>query len=120
MTATVYIPRDEAALALGADAVAVALAKPGIEPGIEIVRTGSRGLFWLEPMIEVATPAGRIAYGPVTAADVPGLLAAGLLEGGAHKLRLGRPEEIPFLARQTRLTFARCGIIDPLSIEVFR
>ncbi|HET6233860.1 MAG TPA: NADH-ubiquinone oxidoreductase-F iron-sulfur binding region domain-containing protein [Acetobacteraceae bacterium] len=120
MTATVYIPRDAAALALGADAVAVALAKPGIEPGIEIVRTGSRGLFWLEPMIEVATPAGRIAYGPVSAADVPGLLAAGLLEGGAHKLRLGRPEEIPFLARQTRLTFARCGIIDPLSIEDFR
>jgi formate dehydrogenase iron-sulfur subunit len=116
MTATVYVPRDAAALALGADTVAAALAKPGID----IVRTGSRGLFWLEPMIEVATPAGRIAYGPVTPADVPGLLAAGLLEGGAHKWRLGRPEEIPFLARQTRLTFARCGIIDPLSIEDFR
>jgi formate dehydrogenase iron-sulfur subunit len=117
---TIYVPRDAAALALGADAVAAALAKPGIEPGIEIVRTGSRGLFWLEPMIEVATPGGRIAYGPVSAADVPGLLGAGLLEGRAHKLRLGRPEEIPFLARQTRLTFARCGVIDPLSIEDYR
>ena len=56
----------------------------------------------------------------MTPADVPGLLAAGLLEGGAHKLRLGQPEEIPFLARQARLTFARCGIIDPLSIEDYR
>jgi len=71
-------------------------------------------------MIEVATSVGRIAYGPVAAADVPGLLAAGLLEGGAHRLRLGRPEEIPFLARQTRRTFARCGIVDPLSIENYR
>ena len=112
----VYIPRDAAALALGANAVAAALVKPGIET----VRTGSRGLFWLEPMIEVETPAGRIAYGPVTEADVPGLLAAGLLDGGAHKLRLGRPEDIPFLARQTRLTFARCGVIDPLSIRDYR
>jgi formate dehydrogenase iron-sulfur subunit len=121
MTATVYIPRDAAALALGADAVAAVLAKAGMAPErIAIVRTGSRGLFWLEPMIEVATPAGRIAYGPVTAADVPGLLAAGLPEGGAHRLRLGRPEELPFLARQTRLTFVRCGIIDPLSIEDYR
>jgi formate dehydrogenase iron-sulfur subunit len=116
VTATIYVPRDAAALALGADAVAAALTKSGIR----IVRTGSRGLFWLEPMIEVATPAGRIAYGPVSAADVPGLIDAGLLEGGAHKLRLGRPEEISFLARQTRLTFARCGVIDPLSIEDYR
>ncbi len=107
----VFVPCDAAALALGADAVAAALA-----PHATVIRTGSRGLFWLEPMIEVETPSGRIAYGPVTAADVPCLLAAGLLDGGAHKLRLGRPEEIPFLARQTRLTFARCGIVEPLSI----
>ncbi len=116
MTATVYVPCDAAALALGADAVAAVLT----ELGIRIVRTGSRGLFWLEPMIEVATPAGRIAYGPVGAADLPGLIEAGLLEGGAHELRLGQPEKIPFLARQTRLTFARCGVIDPLSIEDYR
>jgi len=89
-------------------------------PPVEIVRTGSRGLFWLEPMIEVATPAGRIAYGPVAASDVPGLLAAGMLQGGAHPLRLGRADEIPFLARQTRLTFARCGIVDPLSLPEYR
>jgi formate dehydrogenase iron-sulfur subunit len=107
----IFVPRDAAALALGADAVAAALA-----PHAAIVRTGSRGLFWLEPMIEVETPAGRIAYGPVEASDIPALLAAGLLDGGAHPKRLGPPEQIPFLARQTRLTFARCGIVDPLSL----
>ena len=111
----IFVPKDAAALALGADAVAKALA-----PHATIVRTGSRGMFWLEPMIEVETDAGRIAYGPVSAADVPGLLAAGLLTGREHALRLGRPEEIPFLARQTRLTFARCGAIDPLSLDDYR
>ena len=98
--------------------MAAALARHA--PDVELVRTGSRGLFWLEPMIEVETPQGRIAYGPVAAGDVPGLLAAGLLTGGAHPLRLGRPEEIPFLKRQTRLTFARCGIVDPLSLDDYR
>jgi formate dehydrogenase iron-sulfur subunit len=108
----VFVPRDAAALALGADAVAKAL-----EGHATVVRTGSRGMFWLEPMIEVETEAGRIAYGPVSAADVPGLLAAGLLTGAAHTLRQGLTQEIPFLARQTRVTFTRCGAVDPLSIE---
>jgi formate dehydrogenase iron-sulfur subunit len=107
----VFVPRDVAALALGADAVAQALA-----PHATVVRNGSRGMFWLEPMIEVETEAGRIAYGPVSADDVPGLLVAGLLQGGAHALRLGPTEAIPFLARQTRVTFARVGVIDPLSV----
>ena len=111
----IFVPKDAAALALGADAVAKALA-----PHATIVRTGSRGMFWLEPMIEVETDTGRIAYGPVSAADVPGLLAAGLLTGREHATRLGRPEEIPFLARQERLTFARCGVIDPLSLDDYR
>ncbi len=109
-------PRDAAALALGADAVAGLLRQAG---DFELVRTGSRGLFWLEPMVEVETAQGRIAYGPVGAGDVPGLLGV-LPAGGAHPLRLGRPEEIPYLARQTRLTFARCGIVDPLSLDDYR
>jgi formate dehydrogenase iron-sulfur subunit len=71
-------------------------------------------------MIEVETPAGRIAYGPVTTAEIPGLLSAGLLAGGTHPARLGPPGEIPYLARQTRLTFARCGVVDPLSLEDYR
>jgi formate dehydrogenase iron-sulfur subunit len=117
MTVRVYVPRDAAALALGADAVASLLAQAG---DVEIVRTGSRGLFWLEPMVEVATSEGRIAYGPVTVADISGLLAADMLAGGQHSLRLGPPEKIPYLAKQTRLTFARCGVVDPLSLDDYR
>src|SRR5690606_21188830 len=86
----------------------------------KIVRNGSRGLFWLEPMVEVATGSGRVAYGPVKTKDVPGLFDAGLPEGGTHPLSLGDPEKLPFLARQTRLTFARCGITDPLSLDDYR
>jgi formate dehydrogenase iron-sulfur subunit len=122
MTARIYLSRDSGALAFGADEVATGLAAAARQRDIplEIVRTGSRGLYWLEPTIEVATPEGRIAYGPVEPSDVGGLLDAGLLEGGAHALRLGRPEDLPFLKRQTRLTFARCGITDPLSIADYR
>jgi formate dehydrogenase iron-sulfur subunit len=111
----VFVPRDAAALALGADGVAAAFAGHAA-----VVRTGSRGLFWLEPMVEVATAQGRIAYGPVAPRDVPELLAAGMLQGAPHPLRLGKPEELPFLAAQTRFTFARCGITDPLSLDDFR
>jgi formate dehydrogenase iron-sulfur subunit len=112
----VYVPRDAAALAVGADAVAKAIA----EKGVEVVRTGSRGMVWLEPMIEVDTPAGRIAYGPVVARDLPGLFDANFLNGGEHPLRLGRPEDHRWLSGQTRITFARCGIIDPASLEDYR
>ncbi|MGA8193431.1 MAG: formate dehydrogenase, partial [Acetobacteraceae bacterium] len=117
MSTRVYVPRDAASLALGADSVAAFLRQAA---NVEVIRTGSRGLFWLEPMVEVATSDGRIAYGPVSLADIPGLIEAGMLTGGAHPLRLGVPEEIPYLARQTRLTFARCGIVDPLSLDDYR
>lgn len=119
MTARVFIARDAGALAVGADEVATALdlAARSREIDLEIVRTGSRGLYWAEPMVEVDTAAGRIAYGPVTVADVDGLVQSGLLDGGAHPLCLGPTAEIPWLKRQTRLTFARCGIIDPLSLD---
>ncbi len=119
MTAKIYVPRDAAALAAGADEVAAALAAELARRGesAEIVRNGSRGLFWLEPLVEVATPAGRVAYGPVAAEDVPGLLDAGLLSGGAHALNLGLTEQIPYLAKQERLTFARMGVTDPLSLS---
>ncbi len=110
----IFVPRDAAAIAVGADAVAAALAEA--LPGATIIRNGSRGLAWLEPMVEVETDRGRIAYGPVSVADVAGLVAAGLLCGQAHPLCHGLTEEIPFLKRQTRLTFARCGITDPLSL----
>ncbi|MFZ2101850.1 MAG: NADH-quinone oxidoreductase subunit NuoF [Oricola sp.] len=119
MTVTIYVPGDSGALALGANEVATAIAAEAAKRGedIYVVRNGSRGLYWLEPMVEVATAGGRIAYGPVTADDVASLFEAGFLTGGAHALALGDPEELPFLKNQTRLTFARCGIVDPLSLE---
>ena len=119
MTVTIYIPRDAGALSLGAEKVASAMAREIAARGLDarIVRNGSRGMFWLEPMVEVETEAGRVAYGPVKAKDVPSLFDAGLERGGAHALSLGNTEDIPFLKRQTRLTFARCGIVDPLSLE---
>jgi formate dehydrogenase iron-sulfur subunit len=114
----VYVPRDSAALALGADDVAAALQAQATQRGIvlDVVRNGSRGLFWLEPMVEVETPQGRVAYGPVAPEDVAALLDAGLLQGSTHPLCQGLTEQIPFLARQERLTFARMGITDPLSL----
>jgi len=116
---TVYIPRDSAAIAVGADQVAKRLLHECGVRGLEvsIVRNGSRGLFWLEPLVEVNTPLGRVAYGPVTADDVPGLLGAGMLSGHKHPLHLGITEQIPYLAMQERLTFTRMGVIDPLSIK---
>ncbi|MFH1804188.1 MAG: NADH-quinone oxidoreductase subunit NuoF [Pseudomonadota bacterium] len=122
MTIKIYIPLDSASVALGADDVATAITKAARLRGMDItlIRTGSRGLYWLEPMVEIATDNGRIAYGPVTPDDVNALFDAGFITGGKHPLSLGKTEEIPFLKKQTRLTFARCGIIDPLSPEDYR
>lgn len=122
MTVKIYIPRDAASLAVGAEKVAKAfhaeIASRGLD--VQVIRNGSRGLLWLEPMVEVETAEGRVAYGLVKPSDVASLLDAGLTSGGAHPLCLGKTEELPFLKSQTRLTFARCGIIDPLSLEDYK
>lgn len=110
----IYVPLDTAAVAVGADAIADAIlaeAKARDIP-VELIRNGTRGMVWLEPLVEVETEAGRLGFGPMETADVPFLFDD--LEG--HAKALGPVEEIPYLARQTRLTFARCGVIDPLSI----
>src|ERR1700685_3106228 len=122
MSVTVYIPREATALSLGAQAVAHALSEEAArrQQAVRILRTGSRGLFWLEPMLEVQTAAGRMAYGPVQAADVPGLFAADVLAGGQHRLSLGPVESIPYLKNQERLTCGRLGVIDPLSLDDYR
>jgi formate dehydrogenase iron-sulfur subunit len=119
---TLYISRDASALAVGAERVAQAIAAEAARRGIDvrIVRTGSRGLFWLEPLVEVATSSGRIAYGPVTGADVAHLFDANFIEGGAHALRLGGIESHAYFAKQDRLTFARVGVVDPLSLDDYR
>ena len=110
----VYVPRDAAARAVGADQVAAAFAA---RPGVRVVRNGSRGMLWLEPMIEVDTTEGRVAYGPVEVAHVAGLIDAGVLAGGDHALRLGVTEELPWMARQQRITFQRVGVVDPRSLD---
>jgi formate dehydrogenase iron-sulfur subunit len=123
MSARIFVPSDSAALSVGADAVTAALAREARARGFEqlsIVRTGSRGLFWLEPVVEVETPEGRLGYGPLTAEDAASLFDAGFLAGGGHPKALGRMGEIPFLARQQRLVFARCGVTDPLSLDDYR
>lgn len=119
---TLHVPCDATAKALGAERVAAAISAEAARRNlaVRIVRNGSRGLFWLEPLVEVTTAAGRIGYGPVQAADVAALFDAGLLGGGAHALRLGPVEDIPELKRQERLTFARCGVIDPLDLADYR
>jgi formate dehydrogenase iron-sulfur subunit len=121
MTMRIYVSRDAGAVAVGANEVAAALEQAATKRGkaVEIIRTGSRGLYWLEPMIEVATPKGRVAFGPVTEADVASVFDA-MAADGPHALRLGIADEIPWLKRQTRLTFARCGVIDPRSVEDYR
>ena len=119
MSARIFIPCESAALAVGADEVAQAFQDHAPARGlvVDVQRNSSRGLFWLEPLLEVQTEQGRIAYGPVTPEDVASLLAADVLNGGAHPLCLGPTEQIPFLAQQQRLTFARMGITRPLSLE---
>jgi len=114
----IYVPRDSAARSMGADEVAAAIATEAVlrKIDVEIVRNGSRGLLWLEPMVEVQTPRGRVAYGPVKVSDVAPLFAAKFHEGASHPLALGPIEDHPYLKNQERLTFARCGITDPISV----
>ena len=131
MSIKVYIPCDTTAISMGADEITRAMAFQSEQLGfsIDIIRNGSRGLFYLEPLVEVATKEGRIAFGPVEIDDVASLLAT-LIEQGdfsgnktltiKHPLYLGFTEEIPYLAKQQRLTFARAGIINPLSLDDYR
>lgn len=119
----VFIPRDTAAQAMGAEHVArdIAAEATARNTSVKIIRNGSRGLFWLEPMIEVETDQGRIAYGPVQATDIDSLFDQDFLSGNTdHPLCLGLTEEIPFLKKQQRLTFARAGITDPTSLEDYQ
>jgi len=119
MTLTLYLPKDAAALALGADAVAEALEHEAEARGIDLrlIRTGSRGMVWLEPLLEIERDGVRHGFGPLDPGD-----AAPLFEDdfGAHPKAVGPVEKIPFFAAQTRLTFARCGIVDPLCLDDYR
>lgn len=114
MTTTIYLPRDSAACSVGADEVAAAITREAANADIRLVRNGSRGMLWLEPLLEVDTPQGRVGYGPVAPADVPGLLAN---LGADHELCVGPVDELPWMAAQQRLCFSRVGVTDPLSAD---
>ena len=118
----VFIPRDSAARSVGADEVAVAIETLAAMRGanVEIVRNGSRGMMWLEPLVEVVTDEGRIAYGPVTPDKVASLFDTGFLDGSPHELSQGPTDQIPWLVAQNRLTFRRVGVVDPLSTEDYQ
>ena len=122
MKAKVYVPGDSAALSVGADRVAKAIAKEAVRRGLDvtILRNGARGLYWLEPLVEIESAAGRLAYGPIEEEDVASLFDAHFLSGRVHPKALGRIEDHPYLKNQQRLLFARCGVIDPLSIDDYR
>jgi formate dehydrogenase iron-sulfur subunit len=119
VSVTIYVPCDSAALSLGANEVADAVVREAGSRNLDVqlVRNGSRGMLWLETMLEVATDAGRIAYGPVTEGDVASLFDADVMAGGEHALRLGKTEDLPWMQKQTRLTFARVGVTDPVSLD---
>jgi formate dehydrogenase iron-sulfur subunit len=114
----IYLPLDSAAVALGADDLAHAIAVHAKSKGValDLVRNGSRGMVFLEPLAEVETPEGRMAFGPLTLADVPALFG----DLADHPKALGLIEDLPWMKAQTRLTFARCGVIDPLSMADYR
>ncbi len=115
----IFIPRDMLAIALGADDVAEAIAQEAQAQkiSVQIIRNSSRGMAWLEPFVEVETAKGRVGYGGVKVTDVKRLFAAKFYEGQKHELSQGLVEEIPFLKNQERLTFARAGITDPVSLS---
>jgi formate dehydrogenase iron-sulfur subunit len=120
-TVKLYVPRETAAVSVGADEVALEIAREAKERGanIEIIRNGSWGASWLEPLVEVLVGETRIAYGNVSPDDIAALFAAGLLEGGEHEKRLGPVNEIDYLISQDRWTFWRCGLVEALSLDDF-
>jgi formate dehydrogenase iron-sulfur subunit len=122
MRTRLYVPRETAAISVGADDVAIAIARYAKEHGaeIELIRNGSWGATWMEPLVEVVVDDKRIAYANVEAADVASLFEADLLSGGEHDKRVGPVDEIPYLVSQDRWTFWRCGLINPLSVDDFR
>ncbi len=118
MTPAIYIPQDSTAIGLGAEKVARAFAEAVGQPGVaaKIIRTGSRGLYWLEPLVEVERGGVRFGYGPLKPEDAEGVLTA-MLGDGEHAKALGPIEEIEYLKQQQRLLYSRCGVIDPLSLD---
>ena len=115
----VRVPKDSGALSLGAGAVAARIVEEARALGraVHVVRTGSRGAYWLEPLVEVETAAGWVAYGPVTASALGGLMSSGMLDGAPHECRIGDVSKLDWFAGQQRVTTSRLGLVDPASLD---
>ena len=119
----IYVADDTSACALGADAVAQAIVMEAARRNlnIELLRYGSRGLFWLETLVEVDTPEGRIAYGPIQSSDVTRLFEQDFYKGNQNSvLHLGFTQDLAYLKNQQRLNFSRAGLVDPTSLESYQ
>jgi formate dehydrogenase iron-sulfur subunit len=121
MSVIVWVPKDSAAVSAGANEIAIGIELIAKVRGVNVTvkRNGSRGAFYLEPLVEVETALGRVGYGPVEASDVESLFDADFLSGGKHRLGRGVTDEIPYFKNQERLTFARAGLADPLDIDAY-
>ncbi len=111
----VFVPGDSAAVSVGADRVAAALVSA--HPSFDIIRNGSRGMLWLEPLVEIDVNGVRHAFGPVAPGDIADLHLTG--DFMQSDLYLGVTDQLPWLVRQERWTFERVGIVDPASPEDF-
>ncbi len=120
--ARVYVPKDTTACALGADAVAAAIEAEAKARDLDItvVRNGSRGMFWMEPFVEIDSERGRLGFSSVSTSDVQALFDTGFPNTGDSPLCVGLVEDIPYFRDQQRVNFARAGIIDPLDIEDYQ
>ena len=118
-----FVPQDTTAVAVGAEQVAVAFqaAIDTTDSSYSVVRNGSRGAFWLEPMVEVECGDQRATFGPVTANDASSILACCELgHPDRHALYLGSVDDLEWLKGQTRMMFSRCGVGDPVDIDGYR
>jgi formate dehydrogenase iron-sulfur subunit len=112
----IYIPCDSSSISVGAENIKNIISDH--LPEAKIKRTGSYGLYWLEPMIEVEKDNRRIAYGPLDNNSIIELIKCDFSE--QHSLCLGPTHSIDKLKLQNRLTFKNCGIIDPLSLDDYK
>ena len=115
----VFVPIDDAACSVGANEVAQELETQAKSRNIEIelIRNGSRGMLWLEPLVEVEIENKRYGFANIDETKVKELFDTNFLTDKSHKLSIGEVENHEWLKNQTRVTFQRVGVIDPINIK---
>jgi formate dehydrogenase iron-sulfur subunit len=107
-TTRLYLSNDTSSQAVGAGHLAEQLRK---RTDVEIIRTSSRGAFFLEPMIERDSPVGRVAWYNVVPEDLSHIVAG---TGGTPV------DALPYFTKQTRHTFSNFGITEPLALDAYQ